>query len=101
MVPLSGTRLSSIFEVFDVNVYIALLGIYGPCTQGQPIWVTSDDITFFRDRISKIRARQSSRISLLYNCISLLFGLGEACEHQVGRHFPPRRCRLPPVEWAT
>ena len=53
MVPLSGTRLTSTFEVFDVNVYIALYGVYGPCTQGQPISVTYDDVTFFRDRFSK------------------------------------------------
>ena len=36
------------------------------------------------DRISKIRARHGTRIYLLYNCISLLLCLGEACEHQVG-----------------
>ena len=28
MVPLSDTRASSILEVFDVNVYIALYGVY-------------------------------------------------------------------------
>ena len=46
MVPLSGTRLSGILEVLDVNVYIALIGIRGPCTQGRPISVTSEDINF-------------------------------------------------------
>ena len=75
MVPLSGTRLSSIFEVFDVNAYIALLGIYGPCTQGQPISVTSDDITFERDRKSKIQARCPVRNELSYNSLSGLFSI--------------------------
>ena len=42
MVPHSGTCLTSIFEVFDVNVYIALYGIYGPYTQGRPISVKSE-----------------------------------------------------------
>ena len=41
-------------------------------------------------RISKIRARESTRICLLYNCISLLLGLGEACEHQVVRKKLPQ-----------
>ena len=42
--------LTSILEVFDANVYYCLIGNRGPCTQGRPISVTSDDITFFRDR---------------------------------------------------
>ena len=89
MVPLSGTRLSSIFEVFDVNVCIALLGIYGPCTQGQPISVTSDDITFFRDRISKIRARLCLRNELSYNSLSGLFSIranGDARKRPAKNH---------------
>ena len=75
MVPLSGTRLSGILEVLDVNVYIALIGNYGPCTQGRPISVTSDDLTFFRDRFSKIRARHATRHELSYNSISGLYGI--------------------------
>ena len=75
MVPLSGTGISRILRVFDVNVYIALLGIYGPYTQGRPRSMTSDDITFFRDRFSKIRARHATRNHLSYNSISGLFSI--------------------------
>ena len=41
------------------------------------------------DRISKIRARPPVRNEQGYNCISLLLGLGEACEHQVVHQKPP------------
>ena len=59
--------------------------------------VTFEGISRDWDRVSKIRARQSTRIYLLYNCISLLFGLGEACEHQVVPPKPPQSTRAAPV----
>ena len=77
MVPLSGTRLSGILEVFDVNVWYCPIRHLWPLYPSIPISVTSDDITFFRDRISKIRARLDLRnkLSYKYNSISGLYSI--------------------------
>ena len=54
--------------------HIALLGIYGPCTQGRPISVASDDITFPGGPYkSKIRAHCRMRNDHGCNSISGLY----------------------------
>ena len=65
MVPLSGTRLSSIFEVFDVNVYIAFIWHLWPL---YPRTTHIGDVrrhNFFHGSNLKIGARLSTRLVAL------------------------------------
>ena len=61
MVPFSYARLSGIFRVFDVDVALRCYAVVTRGAEGGAGWVTSDDITFERDRKSKIRARHGMR----------------------------------------
>ncbi len=70
MAPFSGTRLSDVFRVFDVDVALCGHAVVTRGAEGGAGSVTSDDITFFRDRISKIRARCPMRNEQGYNSIS-------------------------------
>ena len=51
MVPLSGTHLSRVFRVFDVEVALCGYAVVTHGAEGGAGSVTSDNITFFRDRI--------------------------------------------------
>ena len=50
MVPFSYARLSGIFRVFDVDVALCGYAVVTCGAEGGAGWVTSDDITFERDR---------------------------------------------------
>ena len=54
MVPFSSTRLNRVFRVFDVDVALCGYAVVTRGAEGGAGSVTSDDITFFRDRISKV-----------------------------------------------
>ena len=50
MVPFSYARLSGTFRVFDVDVALRGYAVATRGAEGGAGWVTSDDITFERDR---------------------------------------------------
>ena len=75
MVPFSYARLSGIFRVFDVDVALRGYAVVTRGAEGGAGWVTSDDITFERDRKSKIRAHCPVRNELSYNSLSGLYSI--------------------------
>ena len=70
MVPFSYARFSDISRVFDVDVALCGYAVVTRGAEGGAGWVTSDDITFERDRKSKIRARCPVRNELSYNSLT-------------------------------
>ena len=57
MVPFSGTKLSRVFRLFDVDVALCGYAVVTRGAEGSAGLVTSDDITFSRHRFSKLRVR--------------------------------------------
>ena len=92
---------ASRFGEINASVYIALRNrIYGPCTQGRPISVTPDDITFFRDRKSQKSEHDSACVISSATTLSVVFiALDEACELEVGRQNAHRVKRADPLSF--
>ena len=88
MVPLSGTGLSGISRVLDVNV----APMHRRCCTAWAQWLVEyDDVCVHISGLgSNLKNPSTSRHAYLPPLQQYLFafGLGEACEHQVGRQKP-------------
>ena len=73
MVPLSGIGFQLTFGLFDVNVALCTTSHWAHGPSGWYSMVTFDSIEWDWDRISKIRARLSTRNERGYNSISGLY----------------------------